>query len=170
MPKVTQPVGGRAGRGSSLLTHYITKQASSQLDHCRRGPLAYCLTPFWAPGGAPENTAQTADAVAPNWSGRGLLAAAFFFFFFSRSGVQGSQNPPFLPYTLGNAHSHPCCFLKHTPPGASAPFLPLLFMPLLPRGLGLSLRLCHPILYDSCYTTEAHPQRSVGAESMLAVG
>lgn len=82
MPKVTQPVGGRAGRGSSLLTHYITKQASSQLDHCRRGPLAYCLTPFWAPGGAPENTAQTADAVAPNWSGRGLLAAAFFFFFF----------------------------------------------------------------------------------------
>lgn len=101
MPKVTQPVGGRAGRGSSLLTHYITKQASSQLDHCRRGPLAYCLTPFWAPGGAPENTAQTADAVAPNWSGRGLLAAAFFFFFFFPVWCSRLSEPAFSPLHAG---------------------------------------------------------------------
>lgn len=101
MPKVTQPVGGRAGRGSSLLTHYITKQAFSQLDHCRCGPLAYCLTPFWAPGGAPENTAQTADAVAPNWwGGRGGSSLPPFFFLFSVWCSRHSE-PAFSPLHAG---------------------------------------------------------------------
>lgn len=129
----------RASSYSSLLTHYITRPASSPRDHCSRVALTSCFTPL-ATRGRLLNTAQMTDCLAPTWSAAPCClpkeAASF------RSGALGCQTPPPLPYTPDYAHSLPCFFLRYTPPGAPSPSFPfqaqpLLSLPLLPHDLGL---------------------------------
>lgn len=149
LPKV------RARRDSSLLTHYITRQA---------GPLRPVPRPPVSPLVATRGRALTQPRLRlPLLPPGGGLPADHE----TKSSLIWCSGLSESPYTPGSAPSSACLYLGYSLPGVPSPFLPLpgqafpAYSTPSPRT-GPSPRPCRP--------TEARPLHSVGAESMFAVG